>query len=344
PDTLSNLALGNDLLQKVIETLRLGDTGSGELLPVESLASRMEISVQVSERSETVALPILTMKVLGPDPVQLKQIADTWAKEFVKQNALLFASESARSFDYLQTQFDEVRRALIVKNQEKLGLGKDAPPQFLKTELETANELYKATAITLTNKRAELAAARASQARLEEALAQEKPVRQFVRTIVDPETKKETTAVDEQENPTYVFLIQKVSEIASQVASLSAEVPVLEVKSQELRKSVQELSRRVAEIQADESTIDREIAVLASNLDLLAKTLQEARLAKEEETSSIRIVESAVVPRVPVGPNRRQYIVPAAAIGLLTGIVVALLVHYVQTGSLRAGRRPVSGG
>ncbi len=63
-------------------------------------------------------------------------------------------------------------------------------------------------------------------------------------------------------------------------------------------------------------------------------------MAQEEEAGSIRIVESAVEPRIPVGPDRWQLLLPVAMVGLLMGLAVALLVHYVRHGTLSSSRPP----
>ena len=116
-----------------------------------------------------------------------------------------------------------------------------------------------------------------------------------------------------------------------------------------VQRMLDELRLEDTEVEVVESTFNTEIAALTSNFKGLAGSLQEARLTKEEQASTIRVVESAIVPRVPVGPNRQKFILPAAVSGLVIAVFVALLVHYVQTGSLRAGggttpqtREPVS--
>ncbi|MFH1140135.1 MAG: GNVR domain-containing protein, partial [Chloroflexota bacterium] len=137
-------------------------------------------------------------------------------------------------------------------------------------------------------------------------------------------------------NPVYIYLKQKLADASTQVASLTAEVNHLESKTQELRKTINTISAQVLEIEVAESTFDSEIAVLTTNFQTLAAKLQEARLAKEEQGGAIRVVESPIVPQVAVGPGRSRIFLPAGAIGLLVGIVMALMVHYIQKGTLKA--------
>ncbi len=346
-DTLSNLALANDLLEDIILTLRLADPGSGSLASVELLSSMMKVNVKASEQNRTAVLPLLTLTVRGGDPVQLKRIAETWADLFIQRNATLFASESARSFDYILSQYEETRKALQAKNQEKLDfLGKN-PVRPLRTELLTlAGSKSQGAATTelgtesgsglliidttsqtglfgkfiadLEQGRVSLAAATAEEKKLGEALKAEPPTLQ------------------QDINPVYIYLKEKLADASTQVASLTAEISQLESKTQELRKSINNLSEQVLKVEVAESSFDRDLAALTTNSQTLATKLQEARLAKEEQAGTIRVVESPIVPQVPVGPRRSQIFLPVGAIGLLVGIVMALMVHYIQRGTLRA--------
>ena len=81
------------------------------------------------------------------------------------------------------------------------------------------------------------------------------------------------------------------------------------------------------------SRLDREISSLTSNTDRLVQSLQEAEIAKAEQTGSIRIVESAVRPRAPIAAARGQFgigIGPLAVVGLFLGVVAAAAVNYGQ--------------
>jgi uncharacterized protein involved in exopolysaccharide biosynthesis len=44
----------------------------------------------------------------------------------------------------------------------------------------------------------------------------------------------------------------------------------------------------------------------------------------------MQVVESAVAPSVPVGPDRRQLVLVAAMLGLILGVVAAFSVNYLQ--------------
>ena len=371
-DTLSNLALANDLLESIISNLELGNQASAQLMPVESLAGMMQVEIQVSEQGTRTVLPLLTMTVQGEEPLLLKRIADTWADQFIQQNALLFASESVRSFDFIQAQYDETRNSLLSKNQEKLAYLEENLVQPLRSELlaltgvepETGGVesvesqvdpnrggtvvvtgggstgrtgLFERFISEMEEKRVDLAAAKAEHDELMEALDGEPATLEHSRSTLSGQQVVEQVT-EEEINPVYVFLKERFADAATRVAALAAEVEQLETKTAEFKATINDLSEKITQVEVVESAFDTEITALTKNLEVLATNLQEARLAKEEQAGSIRVVESAIVPRIPVGPNRQQFVLPSAAVGLLVGIVVALLVHYVQRGSLRVRR------
>ncbi len=353
-DTLSNLALANDLLETIVQTLNRNNPGSGNPTSVEALAGMMNMDITASENNRATVLPLLTLTVRGGDPLLLKRIAETWSDLFIQRNASRFASESARSFDFIQAQYDETQKALQAKNEEKLAFLEENAAQPLRTELEmlTNERLTKGTQLGEMSgetfgeaERGIIVIGNAAGTGLFGKLLADLEEKRLALVAFTAEEKKLSEALQaepqklEQEiNPIYIYLKQRLADASSKVASLTAEVNHLEGKTQALRTSINDLSSQVLTIEVVESTFDREIAVFTVNSQTLAVKLQEARLAKEEQGGTIRVVESPIVPQVPDGPRRSQVFLPVGAIGLIVGIVVALMVHYLQKGTLRAAQ------
>ena len=79
---------------------------------------------------------------------------------------------------------------------------------------------------------------------------------------------------------------------------------------------------------------------MSKNLDGLAEIRQRAQIAKEEQAGSIRIVQSAVEPRVPVGPNRLRNVFLAAIFGLMLGVLIVSIGHYLQRSQAQQQEKP----
>ena len=113
-ETLHSFATANDLLTEIISTLELKDE-EGKTWAVESLSGMMRPEVETAGRGNAqTSLPLLTMTVIGENPELLKRIANTWATHFIIQNAELFSTEAARSYEFIESQYAETGKALKI--------------------------------------------------------------------------------------------------------------------------------------------------------------------------------------------------------------------------------------
>jgi uncharacterized protein involved in exopolysaccharide biosynthesis len=111
------------------------------------------------------------------------------------------------------------------------------------------------------------------------------------------------------------------------------------------RTDVNALSRRIASAELQIRAFDRENAALETAFEVLAPRLQGARIAKEEQAASIRVVEKAVEPRIPVTSDARpRVLLLSAVLGFFLGVVLVFLIHYLQgpEGSRRETLPPTS--
>ena len=109
-ETLATLATANDLLQKIIVELDLRVEETGRPLAIEELAGMLNSEVET---------PLLTMTVRGRPPGRLQRIANKWAEVFVQKNSELFATEAARSYDFILVQYEETQDALRKQEEER---------------------------------------------------------------------------------------------------------------------------------------------------------------------------------------------------------------------------------
>lgn len=476
-ETLSALATANDLLQDIIAALDLRDSATGRLWGVEGLAGMLKPKVETAGRGGAQAsLPLLTMTVSGGDPKLVKQVADKWAEVFVRRNAQLFATEAARSYDFVASQYQETQTALQARQVEKLAYQKANPLPSLQSqaevnatrhreflsrlqsdraalaeaqgrlayyeaaldglrrkraerstfekanplgplqgELEVLTTEYQAFLSNLQRKQAALVETTARAQSLSAALAAEPRVISLKRSIpneslftvlggnVSADKLKALGSLeltDEQPNPTYLSLKALLDAAQTAVAAYTAEVRDLQTRTAELKARIEQLSARAADVrlkasefdddiailrsgaaigsggegsltaslavaradvarlntsvadlvkrteqldtenqrlleriaqgQVDVARFDRDIVVLTENFNRLARSLQEARIAREEQVGSIRIVEGAVEPQTPIARDTRRRILVAGLAGLLLGVVAAFVLHSLQ--------------
>ena len=206
------------------------------------------------------------------------------------------------------------------------------------------NLQYKDFFNQLQVKRAALVEAQAGLESVEEAIAAEPQLLTLERAISDDAifallarnpsdevvaSLPQLTVQDQVMNGLYSSLKSRMIALRSSVAVFSAEIINLNERTKEYQISIEELSSRIGEITLNLSRYDQDISILTSETASLVKTLQGTSITKEEQTTAVRVWESAVEPRVPVPVDRRQNIMLAAIVGLLLGVLAAFVIHYL---------------
>jgi uncharacterized protein involved in exopolysaccharide biosynthesis len=135
--------------------------------------------------------------------------------------------------------------------------------------------------------------------------------------------------------------------LKTQVTDLRSTIPRVQTQRDEYQKlvdfyraDVSALTRRVTTAEHQILEVDRGSSILDTTLGALSPRLQEARIAKDEQAGSIRVVEAAVEPQVPVpGGPRRNLRFLAPGLGLFLGVALTFLVHYLQVPSAPQQKR-----
>ena len=134
-ETLHSFATANDLLTGIITELDLKNE-QGESWAVESLSGMMRPQVETAGRGNAqTSLPLLTMTVTGENPELLKRIANTWATHFIIQNAELFSTEAARSYEFIESQYTETGKSLTILEDQLQAYTTQHPIPLMETEV-----------------------------------------------------------------------------------------------------------------------------------------------------------------------------------------------------------------
>ena len=345
-ETLSALATANDLIQKIIVELDLRDSSTGRHWGVERLAGMMNPEVQTAGQGG--ALSLLTMTVKGGDPRLLERAANKWAEIFIEENSQLLVAEAASSFEFVSTQYQETQKALYAKQEEKLAYQRGHQLAPLVGQLNVSEATFQEFLGQLQSKRAALVRGQAQLQSAEEAFAGETRLQTFERSIStdaiwgllasNPDSEvvqalPQLKVTDQEPNELYFSLKNRIVSLRSSVATLTAEIDYLEGKIEELTGSIEELSNSANTIRLELFRLDEDIRVLTDDRSQLSRNFQAARIAKAGELGSIRVVESAVEPRVADGPDRRRHLLFGAVLGLLLGVALAFFLHYLQGGA-----------
>jgi succinoglycan biosynthesis transport protein ExoP len=119
------------------------------------------------------------------------------------------------------------------------------------------------------------------------------------------------------------------------VVSLDGLMTTLEAQSGELETRISELEPEILRLQGDlqrftteEERLQRAQDVAQDTYITLARKVDEARIAAQDESGEVRLVSYAAVPTNPVSPNKKLNTAVAGALGLFVGVFGAFAVEY----------------
>lgn len=344
PETYKSLALAGDLLKEVVsEAYPEGGEPS-----VRSLRGQMKVEVEQTTQGDFPGRFPLYLRVTftGSDPKQLQSLADAWARRFTERNAQLFVSRTAQSYEYVKQNFDEVEQELVAKEEQRKLLQQENPELVLQAEVTMLESEYQSYLAELSQKSQQLANEQAQLSALKLSLAQEpehftlqrglsaEALWNFLSNGVSQENLASlpSLAVEEQVlNDAYVMIRQQLAQTDVAVQGLQGEVAYLGSISQDTREAFQQKQSQLVEVQARVQRLDREIQVLDNTYASLATKLQEARIARVETPSPIRIADAPIVPSQPIGPRKMMNVAVAGVLGLFAGILLAFFAHYLKS-------------
>lgn len=126
---------------------------------------------------------------------------------------------------------------------------------------------------------------------------------------------------------------------AEQITFLDNLVVTLEARSAELDARLAELEPRILSLQRDKTEINVESDRLTRSRDLaretymtLARKVDEARIAAQEENGTFQVGSYAAVPEKPVGPQKKLITAVAGMLGLMVGVVGVFVVDFWRQG------------
>jgi uncharacterized protein involved in exopolysaccharide biosynthesis len=123
-------------------------------------------------------------------------------------------------------------------------------------------------------------------------------------------------------------------EIQTMIRALQTEAKVARAKEETLLGNVNQLRREGQELNEKEiqySVLQRETDSNQQLYEAVLKRLKETGVTGGVEANNVRVIEEAVVPRVPIRPRRANNLLTSVVAGLLVGFGVAFAIEYLDT-------------
>lgn len=353
-------ALASDLLERIIKDYSLTGTND-KLISVASLKDKLEIDVDMkssqTQNGSNLKIPMVSMNVRGKDPDKIKKITNRWAELFQQRTTELFSTETSRSYEFISGRFSKVKEELKNLQEQKLELEQRYPLQVLETEVKVLKNQYEEFLSSLETKKASLEEKKTRLKSLKRVLDKEPKYLTFNRSIpqeslwnilgmlaetsekgaTDFDTQKNNLSnftsfkiKDQEINKVYFKFNEEKRQVEVDISSLKEEVNYLKEKLREIETKINSKQTKISKAKMEIESLDREINRFSTTYDSLSANLEEARIAKEEKESSIRVIESAVAPEVPIKTNTRQNVLVSGVLGLFIGILVAFFRNYMK--------------
>jgi len=128
------------------------------------------------------------------------------------------------------------------------------------------------------------------------------------------------------------FLDDLMTSLRDKRSALDAEIAQLEPEILRLQGEIQVLN-----VEADRLTRARDVA--RDTVITLARKLNEARIAAEDELGEVRLASRAAVPTEPVSPRKLLNTAVAGVLGLMLGVFIAFAIEWWQGDDMGQARQ-----
>jgi len=149
------------------------------------------------------------------------------------------------------------------------------------------------------------------------------------------ETKDNLTAevlkIAEGEN-----LIDPVSQIRTYLGkqiSLRAELVTYQTKAQDLKKIIDNYNSELSDLPEKElnvARLERDKAVNDKMYMMLLQKKEEARIIEEGRSGNIRVIDVAILPRIPIAPRKAMNIIIGLIVGVVLGVGMAVFLESMD--------------
>lgn len=298
---------------------------------------------------------LVTISVVNSNPDMAARIANSVAEKYVEFDMGSRLSSSKNSIEWMNNEMyrlkkrleDDEQKFLEYKQLNKL-FSVEGKQKVISQKIQEFNNEY----LRARNKRLELDAQLQQIDELTNNATKDfASVRSIINNpAVDAIYKNITDLELERERLSKVFrakhpkMVQNggeieknklklQSELEKEVGNLRTERSVMLAKERVMEQNIAEFEKDALEESGKElkyTILQRNLETSQNLYDTLVAKVKESGVLSSSDSSNIRIVEEAITPVSPIGPNKKKNFLIAMAIGLFGGIGLAFLLEYLD--------------
>ncbi len=289
---------------------------------------------------------VVYIKVQESDPARAADIANSIVRHYIKQDISRRSKEATYMIKFVKKQIEPTQKKLE-NALEALAAHKRRSKVV---DLKEGTKNLIGTIGDLEKKKVDLEIKEEQVRYLRDAVQREITDTSTLNLAVldDPVVQSMISSLAMLENDRK-SLLAEYTERHPQVVALSAEINEIKRRINSsifnildsLRNEKESLSREIARLRAELKVLPEEekrLAGLVLNKEVLSninaflfQKLNEATITQASTISSIQVVDPAIVPDVPIKPNKKRNILLAVVAGLMSGIGLAFFFDYLDS-------------
>jgi uncharacterized protein involved in exopolysaccharide biosynthesis len=319
--------------------------------PVTRIARSLKGLVTVSQIEET---RLFTLTVTHSDPVMARNLANTVAQSYIDFNIDSRMKAAQNTLKWLTRNLEEMKKNLEkaeeeftdFKQAEKL-ISIEKSQEMIAHKIREFNDTF----IDAKNRRLEIetkleqlkqtSGSKEGTFRLR-ALITSSLIDTLYSELLDAEVEfSKMSQVYKAKHPKIIQIKTKISnirtkirdEIKREIYKLKTERSILLAKEKVIQSTIADFKQEAMETGKKElhhNIFKRNVEMNQRLYDAILSSLKEADLTRNLDVSNIRILERAVLPKSPIGPNKKQNLIIAVIIGLMLGVAYSFSWEFLD--------------
>lgn len=333
------LALSDDLIQDLIETADLEDTGIKDLrsrLRVELVRLGSRSSVRGTEYGE-----LIQFFGTGTDPSSTSRMVTSWAEIFKHRIDALSVAGLNQALSSLNTMYSSTQSDLssaedfLARFREEWNLDllnqEKKSKEDLLTELQTELDHTEITVAELGARLQALQHHTETERRIERLFKAPSAdvywlLNKDEEGQPDNDIGPEDGLLTEVLNPIYEISRKAAIQVEQDLRGMEANQLQTRLKVRQLETEIESAQAILATQSLVETRLTRQVETFVKTNDLLAEKLELAKIASENRISDIQILGRAVVPDNPIRLNWSARILTGLLLGALIGLAYVVIV------------------
>jgi len=125
-----------------------------------------------------------------------------------------------------------------------------------------------------------------------------------------------------------------IAELSKRYKAKHPQMTALNSKLEAINKDIVEETNKLVALNEKTNkynALRRDVESNKSLYQSLLKRIKETEISKNLQTTNIRLIDAAEIPKAPIGPNRRRDVFMGMVFSLLTGLGLAFLIEYLDS-------------